>query len=122
MSKYTLSGKEYGAKETLFQEKLGITESDFETYRKIERYFYILDAFCWCSDNDYPCSDELAEAMADYVIDNHDSDMSHWDNFETAYNACAEPDTEPDEDMQFAGDIYGYDDVDNDIYGGESLE
>ena len=122
MGRYTMSGEEHGSKEALFQEKLGITESDFDTYRKVERYFYILDAFCWCSDNGYPCSDELAEAMADYVIDNHDSDMSHWNNFEAAYNACAEPDTEPDEDMQFAGDIYGWDDVNNDVYGGESLD
>lgn len=85
-----MTESEFNIKETRFAEKLGVTNQDFEAYKKVQKYFYILDAFCWCSDNDYPCSDELAEEMADYVIDNHDSNMSHWDNFAVAYEAFAQ--------------------------------
>ena len=84
-----MTENEFSKKETLFAEKLGVTDQDFAAYRKVQKYFYILDAFCWCSDNDYPCSDELAEEMADFVMDNHDSNMPHWDNFAAAYDACA---------------------------------
>lgn len=84
-----MTENEFSYKEIIFAEKLGVTNQDFEVYRKVQKYFYILDAFCWCSDNDCPCSDKLAEEMADYVIDNNDSNMSHWDNFAAAYDACA---------------------------------
>lgn len=85
-----MTENEFSKKEIIFAEKLDITDKDFETYRKVLKYFYVLDAFCWCSDNNCSCSDELAEEMADYVIDNHDSNLSHWDNFEAAYDACAQ--------------------------------
>lgn len=122
MRENEMSVETYEEKDKLFKDKLGITEEDLQVFYRVQKYFYIIDAFCWCSDNDYPCSDELAEEMAEYVEHHHDSTLSHWGNFEAAYNACVEPDTEPDDDMQFAGDIYGYDDVDYDIYGGESLD
>lgn len=116
MRKNEMSVETYEEKDKLFKDKLGITEEDLQAFYKVQRYFYIIDAFCWCSDNDYPCSDELAERMAEYVEHHHDSTLSHWDNFEAAYNACAEPESAPDEDeMQFAGDICGYDDSEADM-------
>lgn len=116
MRKNEMSVETYDEKDKLFKDKLGITEEDLQAFYKVQKYFYIMDAFCWCSDNDYPCSDELAVEMAEYVEHHHDSTLSHWDNFEAAYYACAEPESTPNEDeMQFAGDIYGYDDSEADI-------
>lgn len=122
MRKYELSTEAYTEKDVRFQKKYAITEEDRNTFYRVQKYYYVMDALSWCSDNDLPCSDELAEAMAGYVEDNHDSTLSHWDNFEAAYYACADAESEEDDDMQFAGDIYGCDDVYNDVYGGESLD
>lgn len=85
-----MTGKEYGKKREQYLEKLGITDSDFEASGRVQRYFYILDAFIWCDENGVECTDELAESMADYVGFKHDSTMSYWDNFEAAYNALKE--------------------------------
>lgn len=31
---------EFNNKETIFAEKLGVTDKDFEIYRKVQKYFY----------------------------------------------------------------------------------
>ena len=85
-----MTTEEYRKKDEMFHEKLGITTEDLMTFYKVQKYYYIMDAFSWCSDNGYDCDDELAERMAGYVENKHDSNMSHWDNFEAAYYACTE--------------------------------
>ena len=85
-----MTGEEYSEKCDLYLEKLGITDCDFEAYGKVHKYYLTMDAFIWCDENGIECTDELAESMADYVRFKHDSTLSHWDNFEAAYNACKE--------------------------------
>lgn len=68
----------------------GIKPEDEAAFRRMDKYYYFLDAFMWCEDNEYGCDYDLAVAMSEYVEDNYDSNMTHWDNFEAAYNACRE--------------------------------
>lgn len=77
-------------KDEFFMEKLGISRADIDSYYKVQRYFYIMDAFAWCEMEGKECSNELAEAMADFLCYRYDSTVSHWGNFEGAYYALKE--------------------------------
>lgn len=84
----SISANEYKAKQKLFSERLGLTEADFEAYRKVRKYYFALDVLTWCDDNGKPCTDDLIEEIADFLVYEYDSNLSEDDNFEAAYEAC----------------------------------
>ena len=86
----SISVTEYKAKQKLFSERLGLTEADFEAYRKVRKYYFALDVLTWCADNDKPCTDDLAEEIADFLVYEYNSNLTEDDNFEAAYEACTE--------------------------------
>lgn len=79
---------EYERKEQEFQEKLGVSDADYEAYRRVQRYHYIMDSFSWCWEEGVECTDSLAEAMADILMDDFDLELTYWGNFQKAYDEC----------------------------------
>lgn len=90
----SISAKEYKAKQKLFSERLGLTEADFEAYRKVRKYYFALDILTWCDDNEKSCTDDLAEEVADFLVYEYDSNLTEDENFEAAYEACTEEETD----------------------------
>lgn len=78
----------YERKEQKFQEKLGVSDADYEAYRRVQRYHYIMDSFSWCWEEGVECTDSLAEAMADILMDDFDLELTCWGNFQKAYDEC----------------------------------
>lgn len=62
-------------------------EQAWEIYMAVKYNNYLEDAECWCQENDADIQNpKMFALMADYVIDKHDSTLSHWDNFQAAYD------------------------------------
>lgn len=62
-----------------------MTAKQYKTYKKVQHELYVNDARMWCEDNGVEYDVDLLEAMADYVSDRFDRDLSYWDNFAAAY-------------------------------------
>ena len=57
-----------------------------ETYYEIEKDYYLEDIKTWLGNNEIEVDDDFKGKMLDDLIDNYDSDISHWSNIEDAYD------------------------------------
>lgn len=63
-----------------------MTKRQYKTYKKVQHELYVNDARMWCEDNGVEYDADLLEAMADYVSDRFDCNLSYWDNFAKDFN------------------------------------
>ena len=57
-----------------------------ETYYEIEKDYYLEDIKTWLGNNEREVDDDFKDKMLYELIDNYDSDLSHWENIASAYN------------------------------------
>ena len=57
-----------------------------ETYYEIEKDYYLEDIETWLGNNEIEVDDDFKDKMLYELIDNYDSDLSHWENIASAYN------------------------------------
>ena len=52
----------------------------------VEKDYYREDIEMWLENNEEEVDDDFKDKMLDELIDNYDSDLSHWENIANAYN------------------------------------
>ena len=57
-----------------------------KTYYEIEKDYYLEDIKTWLENNEIEVDDDFKDKMLYELIDNYDSDLSHWENIASAYN------------------------------------
>ena len=57
-----------------------------KAYYDFERRYYREDIEMWLENNEKYVDDNFKDKMLDELIDNYDSDLSHWENIASAYN------------------------------------
>ena len=57
-----------------------------EAYYEIEKDYYLEDIKTWLGNNEIEVDDDFKGKMLYELIDNYDSDLSHWENIASAYN------------------------------------
>ena len=57
-----------------------------KAYYDFERRYYREDIETWLENNEKYVDDNFKDKMLDELIDNYDSDLSHWENIASAYN------------------------------------
>ena len=57
-----------------------------ETYYEVEKDYYREDIKTWLGNNKIEVDDDFKGKMLYELIDNYDSDLSHWENIASAYN------------------------------------
>ena len=57
-----------------------------KAYYDFERRYYREDIETWLENNEKYVDDNFKDKMLDELIDNYDSDLSHWENIANAYN------------------------------------
>ena len=62
------------------------TEEMRKTYYEIEKDYYLEDIKTWLENNEIEVDDDFKDKMLYELIDNYDSDLSHWENIASAYN------------------------------------
>ena len=55
-------------------------------YYAIEKDYYREDIKTWLENNEIEVDDDFKDKMLYELIDNYDSDLSHWENIASAYN------------------------------------
>ena len=55
-------------------------------YYDVEKDYYREDIEMWLGNNEIEVDDDFKGKMLDDLIDNYDSDISHWSNIEDAYD------------------------------------
>lgn len=61
-------------------------EEMHKAYYDVEKDYYREDIEMWLENNEEEVDDELKYKMLDELIDNYDSDISHWENIANAYD------------------------------------
>lgn len=56
-----------------------------KAYYEIEKDYYREDIETWLENNEKEVDDEFKDKMFDTLIDDYDSDISHWNNIANAY-------------------------------------
>ena len=62
------------------------TEEMRRAYYDVEKDYYREDIEVWLENNEKEVDDEFKYKMLDELVDNYDSDISHWDNIANAYD------------------------------------
>ena len=57
-----------------------------KAYYEIEKDYYREDIEMWLENNEEEVGDDFKNKMLDELIDNYDSDISHWNNIANAYD------------------------------------
>ena len=57
-----------------------------EAYYEVEKDYYREDIETWLGNNEIEVDDDFKDKMLYELIDNYDSDLSHWENIASAYN------------------------------------
>lgn len=57
-----------------------------KAYYEIEKDYYREDIEMWLENNEEEVDDDFKNKMLDELIDNYDSDISHWNNIANAYD------------------------------------
>ena len=57
-----------------------------EAYQEVEQNYFREDIEAWLKDNKKEVDDNFKDKMLYELIDNYDSDISHWSNIEDAYD------------------------------------
>ena len=55
-------------------------------YYDVEKDYYREDIEMWLENNEKEVDDEFKYKMLDELVDNYDSDISHWDNIANVYD------------------------------------
>ena len=55
-------------------------------YYDVEKDYYREDIETWLENNGEEVDDDFKDKMLYELIDNYDSDLSHWENIASAYN------------------------------------
>ena len=55
-------------------------------YYDVEKDYYREDIKMWLENNEKEVDDDFKDKMLYELIDNYDSDLSHWENIASAYN------------------------------------
>lgn len=55
-------------------------------YYDVEKDYYREDIEMWLENNEKKVDDDFKDKMLYELIDNYDSDLSHWENIASAYN------------------------------------
>ena len=55
-------------------------------YYDVEKDYYREDIETWLENNEKEVDDDFKDKMLNELIDNYDSDLSHWENIASAYN------------------------------------
>lgn len=58
-----------------------------EAYYETEKDYWREDIEVWLKNKEKEVDDEFKYKMLDDLIDNYDSDISHWDNIANAYDS-----------------------------------
>lgn len=62
------------------------TEEMHRAYYDVEKDYYREDIEMWLENNEEEVDDDFKDRMLDELIDNYDSDISHWGNIANAYD------------------------------------
>lgn len=57
-----------------------------KAYYDVEKDYYREDIETWLENNEEEVDDDFKDKMLDDLIDNYNSDLSHWENIASAYN------------------------------------
>lgn len=57
-----------------------------KAYYEIEKDYWHKDIEVWLENHEKEVNDEFKYKMLDDLIDNYDSDISHWENIANAYD------------------------------------
>lgn len=57
-----------------------------KAYYDVEKDYYREDIEMWLENNEKEVDDGFKDKMFDELVDNYDSDISHWDNIANAYD------------------------------------
>lgn len=57
-----------------------------KAYDEIDKEYLYEDVRQWAEDSEKELDDDLIEDIVGELESNYDSDFSHWDNIESAYN------------------------------------
>lgn len=55
-------------------------------YDDVERDYYLEDIKTWLENNEIEVDDDFKDKMLYELINNYDSNLSHWENIASAYN------------------------------------
>lgn len=53
---------------------------------EMEKDYYLEDIKTWLENNEIEVDDDFKDKMLYELIDNYDSDLSHWENIASVYN------------------------------------
>lgn len=62
------------------------TEEMRRAYYEMEKDYYLEDIKTWLENNEIEVDDDFKDKMLYELIDNYDSDLSHWENIASVYN------------------------------------
>lgn len=57
-----------------------------KAYYDVEKDYYREDIETWLENNEKEVDDDFKDKMLYELINNYDSDLSHWENIASAYN------------------------------------
>lgn len=57
-----------------------------EAYYEVDKDYYREDIETWLENNEKEVDDDFKDKMLYELIDNYDSNLSHWENIASAYN------------------------------------
>lgn len=57
-----------------------------KAYYDVEKDYYREDIEMWLENNEEEVDDDFKDKMLYELINNYDSDLSHWENIASAYN------------------------------------
>lgn len=57
-----------------------------KAYYDVEKDYYREDIETWLENNEEEVDDDFKDKMLYELINNYDSDLSHWENIASAYN------------------------------------
>ena len=55
-------------------------------YYEMEKDYYLEDIKTWLENHEIEVDDDFKDKMLYELIDNYDSDLSHWENIASVYN------------------------------------
>ena len=61
-------------------------EEMIRTYYEVEKDYYREDIEVWLENNEKEVGDDFKDKMLDALVDDYDSDISHWENIANAYD------------------------------------
>lgn len=70
-------------------------------YYDVEKDYYREDIEVWLENNEKEVDDEFKDKMFDELVDNYDSNISHWDNIANAYDEIKYYNDKEDETMKY---------------------